>query len=70
MQQNLKYELPSSFPGTIISNEVPSVAFKTQKEATIPASRYMWSKSIILVIVSIVENQGKCTGRTVKRTWI
>lgn len=70
MRQNLKYKLPISFPGAIISNETPFIAVKTHKEATIPALRYMWSKSIILVIVNIVENQERCIGRTAKRTLI
>lgn len=40
MQQNLKYELPSSIPGAIISIETPLVAVKKHKEAAIPALRH------------------------------
>ena len=41
MQQNSNNGLLGSIPGVVISNEVPFVAVKTDKDATIPALWYV-----------------------------
>lgn len=46
--------------------ETPCIAVETHKEAMLPALRYMQSRPMVLVIINIVEEQRRCSGRIAK----